>query len=137
MREVGVVLGTGGPLYWHLPPEATETSLPDSPELWRALWRHREVLLGFAHTHPGAGVALPSALDLETFGAIERGLGRRLAWWIVTDTDVREVWWAPSEARWRLGPSLAHPPAWAEGLRVLGRRPGEREEGGAPCRAER
>jgi hypothetical protein len=89
MIEAGVVLGFDEePLYWHTPPGRSGGSLPDSRSLWDVLWEHRDDLMGFAHTHPGAGVPGPSHTDLTTFAAVEAGLGVRLLWWIVSSDHV-------------------------------------------------
>jgi hypothetical protein len=87
--ESGVVVGLdGSPLYWHLPLERTAGSLPNSRPLWDVFWEHRDNLLGFAHSHPGVGIPAPSQEDRTTFSAVERGLGKRLSWWICTETHL-------------------------------------------------
>jgi len=86
MREVGVVINTHGePIYWH-EPRVSSVSIPDSAELWNAMWRaHRDGwLAGFAHSHPGNGLPSPSQEDLSSFVANESGLGRSLTWWITS-----------------------------------------------------
>lgn len=75
---------TGEPIFWHLPEERSGGSLPDSFKLWDILWKHRRNLSGFAHSHPGSGFPAPSMIDLTTFSAIERGLGKSLDWWITS-----------------------------------------------------
>ena len=85
MQEMGVVFDKEGkPLYWHDPQGATCGSIPDSEPLWNFIWTHRDEVAGFAHTHPGGGVPNPSSTDLMTFSAMERALGKRLLWPIVT-----------------------------------------------------
>ena len=92
--EAGVVLGlTGEPIYWHVPQGRTEASLPDSHDLWMTFWDNRDNLSGFAHSHPGSGVPGPSYEDVTTFAAVEKGLGARLEWWIITRDRVAVVWW--------------------------------------------
>ena len=89
MREAGVLidLKTNEPLYWHAPAGRSCAYLPDSRDLWEVIWEHRGKILGFAHSHPGSGVPVPSHEDLTTFRAIEAALGTSLAWWI-TSSDV-------------------------------------------------
>lgn len=81
--EAGVVI-TKLDCLWHVPPGRSGVSIPDSPDLWEQLWKNRAILEGFAHSHPGAGVAAcnPSLTDVTTFDAIERALGKTLKWWI-------------------------------------------------------
>lgn len=85
--EAGVVIGKNHEVIaWHLPPDRSGGALPDSRPLWDILWdAHRnDTLLGFAHTHPGAGMPHPSHEDITTFRAVEKGLGRRVTWWIAS-----------------------------------------------------
>lgn len=85
MIEAGVVIDiNGAPIYWHLPDGRTGGSLPDSQPLWEVLWEHRDILGGFAHSHPGSGTPDPSRTDITTFIAVEAGLGRHLDWWITS-----------------------------------------------------
>ena len=85
MQEAGVILDRlEQSLYWHTPEARTSVSLPDSQALWEALWQYRDELSGFAHTHPGSGLPVPSQTDVTTFSAIERGLGQSLDWWILS-----------------------------------------------------
>lgn len=94
MIEAGVVLVRNEPVFWHLPAGRTGGSLPDSRKLWDVLWELRkEVTLGVAHSHPGFGVPGPSWTDITTFAAVELGLGRRLAWPIITMDHVAIVRW--------------------------------------------
>ncbi len=82
--EAGAVLDLlGNPLYWHIPKDRTGGSLPDSRSLWDIFWENKGNISGFAHSHP-SGMATPSHTDLTTFAAVEKGLGQRLDWWIVT-----------------------------------------------------
>ena len=90
MIETGVVFDkVGNPLFWHEPPGRSGGSIPDSNDLWEFLWEHREVVAGVAHSHPGSGVPHPSQTDVQTFSAVERALGKRLLWPIVTSQQTR------------------------------------------------
>jgi proteasome lid subunit RPN8/RPN11 len=92
MFEAGVVVGQNETvLAWHVPSGRSSGFLPDSADLWTTLWNDREHLVGFAHTHPGSGVPAPSSIDLTTFAAIEKGLGRRLEWWIASSDRLISV----------------------------------------------
>ncbi len=89
MMETGAVIAKGGRvLHWHLPEGRTVASLPDSRPLWDVLWEAGDELAGFAHSHPGSGLPLPSHTDLTTFAAVEAGLGRRLSWWITSSDQL-------------------------------------------------
>ncbi len=92
MIEAALVFDREGEtIHWHEPAGRTAGSLPDSRDLWEVLWEHRDRLGGVAHTHPWDGPASPSGTDLTTFAAVERGLGRRLVWPVVTYTDVAHL----------------------------------------------
>jgi proteasome lid subunit RPN8/RPN11 len=94
MMEVAVVVGLDGqPIHWHLPPGRSAVYIPDTRDLWEVLWENRENLAGVAHSHPGSGRTGPSMTDLTTFDAVERGLGKRLAWWITTSDHMIELKW--------------------------------------------
>ncbi len=94
MIETALVFDKHGrPLHWHLPPGRSAGYLPDSTTLWDVLWEHREYLGGVAHTHPWSGATGPSSTDLTTFDAVERGLGVRLVWPIVTFTHIVYLAW--------------------------------------------
>jgi hypothetical protein len=93
MTEAGVLISKEGkPLYWHVPEDRSTAYLPDSRDLWEVIWDFRDNILGFAHSHP-PGCDGPSQEDVTTFAAVEAALGRRLAWWIVTDRDLSLVEW--------------------------------------------
>lgn len=101
-NEAGVLIDKSGqPIYWHVPRGRTSTHLPDSRELWDVIWANRDKLGGFAHTHPGDHPPTPSQEDITTFSAIELGLGKRLEWWIATDSKqpylCRVVWCGPAK----------------------------------------
>lgn len=109
MIETALVFDRSGEtLYWHLPPGRSRVSLPDSRALWEVLWNARAELGGVAHTHPGGGPALPSAIDLGTFAACEAGLGKRLVWVIATrDQEAHLGWTGPGRLDYReVTPSL-------------------------------
>lgn len=122
MIETGVLVnGNHEAIYWHLPKGRSGGSLPDDPGLWAMLWAHREQVLGFAHTHPGAGLPWPSDTDLSTFLAIEAALGRRLVWWIASSTHLVACHWErPHETL--LGQYAIHAhvtdPPWLAPLRL-------------------
>jgi proteasome lid subunit RPN8/RPN11 len=84
--EAGAVISINSEvIFWHLPAGRTAVSIPDTRMLWDVLWDNRKVLAGFAHSHPGYGVPVPSGTDITTFLAIEQALGRRLQWWITSE----------------------------------------------------
>ena len=85
MREAYAVLGKDQKvLLMQLPGGGSSVAIPDSRNLWEFIWEHRDEITGIAHTHPGGGIPGPSYEDLTTFRAIEKGLGKRLEWWIAT-----------------------------------------------------
>lgn len=89
MIEVGVVVAPDqSVIAWHEPPGAGAGILPDHRPLWDMIWENRERFAGVAHTHPWYGEAYPSYEDLTTFDAIEKALGRRCSWWVVTFSEV-------------------------------------------------
>lgn len=95
MMEAGVLLDSKGePIFWHVPPERSGGSLPDSRDLWDVIWENRENISGFAHSHPGSGRPGPSHTDVTTFAAVEAALGRRLEWIIISQDELSVVRWA-------------------------------------------
>ena len=117
MIETGVVVTGSGVVHWHLPNGRTGGSLPDSRDLWEVLWAHRrEAFLGFAHSHPGFGVPGPSGIDVTTFSAVERGLGRRLTWWITSSDHVIGLNYEGPEKH-KYNQFLVEEPSWAAQLR--------------------
>lgn len=85
--EAGVLIDIHDqPIYWHLPLGRSMVSLPDTRRLWDIIWESRTTLAGFAHSHPGEGVPVPSQTDITTFYAIEQALGRKLQWWITSES---------------------------------------------------
>jgi len=92
MIEAGVVIDKKcEPLFWHLPPGRTAGSIPDTRQLWDVIWGNRDIVKGFAHSHPGSGPPAPSETDLGTFVAIEAALGRSLTWWITSSDRFLEL----------------------------------------------
>lgn len=119
MTEIGVVIDEDGlPLYWHAPPNRSSIALPDSRALWEILWRHRDHLWGFAHSHPGRGLPAPSHEDLTTFRAIDQALGRCLMWWIASIDQVIALQWDTVDGKYRR--VIPWPPMiWLDELRRL------------------
>lgn len=83
----------GRTILWPHDPHRSAGYLPDNQTLWDFLWDNRERLGGVAHTHPWEGPVWASYTDVTTFSAIEKGLGRRLLWPIVTFTDIQVFAW--------------------------------------------
>lgn len=120
--EAGVVVGfEGEPVYWHVPPNRTSASLPDSRSLWEVFWEGRANIQGFAHSHPGHGVPGPSWEDITTFAGVELALGRRLIWWIISQDNMVTVLWAgPGKYDYVTYPvsiPTPHKPLWLDELR--------------------
>ena len=135
MIEAGVVIDKAGePIHWHLPPGRTAGSIPDTRQLWDVIWDNRDIIQGFAHSHPGSGPPTPSQTDLGTFVAIEAALGKRLTWWITSSNRFLECRWHDSGLpAWGmhsyttpigvkhhyLGVVMMPEPEWAQELRRL------------------
>lgn len=123
MIETAVVIDkTGKPIHWPEYQGATGGSIPDSRPLWEVLWESRHDLGGVAHTHPWSGVAAPSFEDVTTFNAVERGLGRRLIWPIITLDRVNYFefngdYYAPAEKV-----DFCNAVVWIEAIKELRRR---------------
>ncbi len=78
--------------------------IPDQPERWELIWKHRREITEIAHTHPGEFLDF-SKEDLTTMEAVEAGTGRSYTWSVITrkgylsrndQTDVHrqdEPWW--------------------------------------------
>ncbi|MGF1465646.1 MAG: hypothetical protein ACFCGT_05900 [Sandaracinaceae bacterium] len=116
--EVAVVLGPDEEvLHWHLPPDRTAASLPDSRELWEVLWEARATVLGVAHTHPGRGRPVPSTVDLTTFRAVELGLGRTLTWWVASQDRLVVCRWIASRTTYGVEDDADPPKPWLIELR--------------------
>ncbi len=117
MIEAGVVVTGAGAVHWHLPDDRSGGALPDSRSLWDILWGLRkEETLGFAHSHPGAGVPGPSWIDITTFAAVELGLGRRMTWWITSSDRVIVLRWE-GPGKHDYTETLVEEPEWVEQLR--------------------
>jgi len=136
--EAAVLLDAeGNPLHWHAPKDRTVVSLPDSSDLWGAIWKRRDLAAALAHTHPGRGLTGPSGTDMTTFDAIERGLGKALIWLIATEdrlVRVRRVRLdgprAHPELRWLTEEDTTFPrPLWIPRLRELSYGSKEQENG--------
>lgn len=119
-REAGLLVANdGGPLFWHFM-NSTGGSIPDSKILWDKIWNLRDIVQGFAHTHPGTGVPGPSFEDITTFSAVELALGRRLSWWIATDSHLSLVKWiGPHKYTYWVEVVSGEDPSWLKNLRQL------------------
>lgn len=95
MVEVALVFNRHGVgLQWHRPNgKCSHGGIGDDRGLWEFLWANRKEVGGVAHTHPWDGPAGPSGTDVTTFSAIERGLGVKLVWPIVTLTEIGYFEW--------------------------------------------
>ena len=120
-REVIVVFDENGKaIYWH-DQDASSGYVPDADDLFYVLWEHKDHLGGFAHTHPWDGPAAPSGIDLTTYAALEKGLGKHLLWPVVTFTDlvcvVRNPIFNEGGAMWTLAGPLTIEFDWIDELR--------------------
>jgi len=61
----------------------SQTKIPDLPERWETIWKHRGEITEIAHTHPGDFLDF-SMEDLTTMEAVEAGTGKHFAWSIIT-----------------------------------------------------
>ena len=132
MIETALVFDDRGlVIRFHLPLGRTSTYIPDSRDLWKVMWKYREILGGVAHVHPWDGLGGPSETDVTTFAACEAGLGKRLIWPIVTFTHITFcVWMGPG--RLDYGTQQGIPAFRVEGidrLRELARNGGQPAEG--------
>lgn len=90
MLETSLVFDyEGKTIGWDEPEGRNSGWLPDSDHLWDdLLWPNRKGrLCGHAHTHSSDSILGFSSRDLRSFAAIEKGLGRRLVWVVVTPTQ--------------------------------------------------
>lgn len=111
----------GKTLAWHEPAGRHGAALPDSRDLWKFLEQNVAVLGGVAHTHPWDGDAWFSGTDVTTWSAIERGLGVKLIWPVVTFTQVKNyVWVGPGKLDYGFSPVAL--PVDVDGLRERSRR---------------
>jgi hypothetical protein len=86
MKEAAVIIGYDDePIFWHAPADRSVGAIPDSRPFWDVIWENRDSIAGIAHSHPGGGVPAPSREDITTFAGVEKGLGKRLNWWIATN----------------------------------------------------
>lgn len=118
MKEAGVLIDVNDqPIFWHVPSDRSIVTLPDSRQLWDVIWDKRDVVKGFAHTHPGSGAPIPSMEDLTTFRAIELALGKQLLWWVATSDHISS-WLFYTQAKRYMGERVAPDPTWLVQLRV-------------------
>ncbi len=82
--EAAAVVWPDGTFRLHEPEGRNSVHVPDTQSLWDLAFENRGCLEGIAHTHPGSGYPSPSGMDVTTFAAMEKGLGRRLSWWILS-----------------------------------------------------
>lgn len=80
------------------------TYIGDSRKRWRNIYNlhNKGQLAGIAHTHPGREYPTPSQTDIETFSAVERGLGSRVTWWITTLDSLVEIHWDPHQKEYNI-----------------------------------
>jgi len=113
----------GKAIYWHTPNDRSAGYVPDSDDLWDFLWENRHRVGGYAHTHPGYGGVRPSGIDLTTFDAIEKGLGKHLLWPILSFDKmvcvVRNPLFDKGGAKWTLAGPLTVEFDWIDELRRL------------------
>jgi len=101
IKEMAMVFnGVGLAIFWLGPNGSSEGAIADSNVLWHRIWTARDELGGIAHSHPWNGPANASHTDVTTFAAIERGLGKRLIWPIVTMTHVNFFAWDEKEKQY-------------------------------------
>lgn len=122
MIEVALVFDQDGKaIFWPSVP-GSAGSIPDNRNLWDRLWENRRILGGVAHTHPWIGEVWPSATDLTTFSAIERGLGRKLIWPILTLDQVKYYVRSDDEGTYSTTrPAIVESAAWNENMKELRR----------------
>ena len=117
MIEVALVFAKdGSTLLWHDPSGRSSVYIPDSKELWDFLVANRDQIGGIAHTHPWEGEAWFSKTDVTTWSALERGLGIRWVWPVVTFTEVKNYKWI-GPGKFDYGLSDSCPPVDVIGLR--------------------
>jgi len=107
------------PMLWHSPPGRSSVYIPDSTDLWEAIWQNRDNVSGVAHSHPGSGTPSPSYEDLTTFAAVEAALGRRLAWWIISSTHMIFLAWTGPGRLDYSKQLVEYEASWLSGLREL------------------
>lgn len=101
MEAVVLLDRAGVPLHWHIPPDRSPVSIPDSRPFWDVIWENRDQVGGTAHSHPGRGTPRPSHEDVTTWKATEAALGRRLTWWITSEDALTVASWDSSGGSYR------------------------------------
>jgi hypothetical protein len=90
VTEVAMVFDLDGKaIFWPSPKGNTMGSIEDSHILWDRIWSNRNSIGGVAHTHPWSGAPFPSDTDTTTWRAIERALGKKLIWPIVSMDSIQ------------------------------------------------
>ena len=124
MIETGVVLDLNrAPIYWHLPDGRTGGSIPDTRILWDVFWENRDILDGFAHSHPGGGRPVPSSIDVSTFAAVEAALGKELNWYITSSESLIVCRRTVLPGAKYVTEVIVDEPSWAKDLRQLSAKP--------------
>jgi len=89
MIEVSMVFDCHGfALFWPSSEGNKHNYIEDSSILWNRIWDNRNRIEGIAHTHPWSCPPFPSATDETTWWAIEKALGKRLTWPIISMNSV-------------------------------------------------
>ncbi len=94
--EAAMAVWTDGTTTLHEPEGRSAVWIPDTQSLWDIVSENKDRLDGIAHSHPGRGYMAPSSEDISTFRAMEKGLGRRIKWWILTSNRAILVEWSGS-----------------------------------------
>ncbi len=118
--EAAAVVWSDGTASVQEPPGRSSVSIPDTRSLWDLVFDGRDRVVGIAHTHPGRGYPHPSDEDITTFRAMEKGLGRRIKWWILTSNrSVLFEWSGHGISGYELKRSLPQEeePSWMNELR--------------------
>lgn len=118
--EAAAVVWRDGSVTLHEPDGRSAASIPDTRSLWDLCFGGRDRLAGIAHTHPGSGYPSPSREDLTTFAAMEKGLGRRIRWWILSRDSSVLLERSPKNPGYDVTDFLTpdDEPAWMEVLRA-------------------
>jgi len=89
MIEIAMVFDKlGSAIFWLSPQGSHPGAIEDSTTLWERIWANRGSIGGVVHTHPWDGKPSPSHTDVTTWSALERALGVRLLWPIVSMDEV-------------------------------------------------
>lgn len=120
MLESGVLYNEQNEIiYLHTPLDRSNVHIADSYEFWQIIWDNRFIIKGFAHSHPGSGLTSPSWTDITTFSSIERGLGKKLEWPIITsDKFVICTWCGPGLYDYKTKENFENP-EWLNKLREI------------------